>query len=193
MKRSAVAIAGIVLGAVLACDLLIVKLGESSAEPRPKGPARIEVDIKAPSRVPVLKAEAQEPTVEGATAFVRHWFDALNFSLAHATDEPLISITGAGCQQCSGWILGIHKWKGAGLTLGGGLAVPVSLAVGPFSTREPVQFAATYLISPATLTDRQGKAQSYPGGRTRGGLTVLWANGRWQMTDIVLDVKQATR
>lgn len=152
---------------------------------------QVEIDLKAPSRRPELRAEGRQPTEAGATAFTLFWFDALNYSLANADTDLLAGHTGAGCRQCSGYLIGLARWKEQGAKLDGGLSVPVDLAIGPFSTTEPVQFAATFLTTPATVTQKDGSAQDYPGGRTRGAVTVLWANERWQMTDLVIDVKQA--
>lgn len=130
------------------------------------------------------------PTEAGATAFALFWFDTLNYSLARTTTEQLASYTTAGCRQCTGYLIGIQRWKESGARLEGGLTVPLNLAAGPFSTLEPVQFAATYLTTPATVTQKDGSANEFPGGRTQGGMTVLWNNDRWQMIDIVLDVTQ---
>jgi hypothetical protein len=150
----------------------------------------VVADLRAPSRAPHLPVS--QPTVAGARDFVLFWFDTLNYSLAHGDDDLLVAHTGAGCRQCSGWLLGINRWKGEHLTLAGGLTYPLGLAIGPFSSTEPVSFAATFANSPATLTSGDGTVVGrYPGGTTRGGLTVLWANDRWQMTDIVLDVPQS--
>ena len=153
----------------------------------------VEVDLRAPARLPALPAAAAQPTVAGATAFTLFWFDTLNYSLANNDADALASYTGVGCQQCSGWLIGISRWKASGGRLDGGLTVPLDLAVGPFEIAEPVSFAATFLTTPATVTRPDLPAQEYPGGRTRGGVTAFWANDRWQVTDIILDVTQAQR
>ncbi len=151
----------------------------------------VEIDLKAPTRKPLLPAAAKQPTAEGAKAFVLYYFDALNYSLSHGDTDLLAHSTNAGCQMCNGYLLGIAKWKQDHARLAGGLTVPAALAIGPFSTTDPVTFLATFLTSPATLTKPDGTATDYPGGRTRGGLAVLYANGQWQMTEIVLDSSKA--
>lgn len=182
--------AGLLVVAVALCDVLVFQLG-STAPPASAAPKRVVAEIKAPTRMPQIKPAASRPTAEGATAFVLFWFDALNYSLNHGDTDLLVHWTGAGCRQCTGWLIGISRWKAAGATLTGGYTYPVNLAIGPFSSTEPVSLAATFLNSAATLTQRDGTAQRYPGGTTRGGLTVLWGNGRWQMSDIILDASQA--
>jgi hypothetical protein len=179
---------GLLVVAVLVSDVLIVSLGGKDDA---KAVAPLVLDIRAPSTQPQLRAAAQQPTTEGATAFALFWFDTLNWSLTHADDDLLVSHTSAGCRLCTGWLIGINRWKAQGRTLRGGLSYPLNLAVGPFSTTGPVTFAADFVTTPAALVAPDGTAERFPGGRTRGGLTVLWANGRWQMTDIVLDVHQA--
>jgi hypothetical protein len=162
--------------------------GDDAATP----PAQLtEVDLRAPSRLPVLKDAAKQPTEAGATAFALHWFDALNWSLSHNDDDLLAGITGAGCQQCTGYLIAVKRWKDSAARLEGGLSVPLDLAIGPFDIAQPVQFASSFLTTPATLVAKDGTATAYPGARTRGGLTVVWANGRWQMTDLVIDVRKA--
>ncbi len=183
---SAVALSGLV---ALVTTRFVGGSDEPAAQTRPM--PGVEVDLKAPSRRPELGGEATQPTEAGATAFALFWFDALNYSLAQSDTDLLAGYTGAGCRQCSGYLIGIARWKDRGAKLEGGLTVPVDLAVGPFSTTDPVQFAATFLTTPATVTEKDGNMAYFPGGRTRGAVTVLWANERWQMTDIAIDAMQA--
>lgn len=161
------------------------------ARPAADAQAGFEVDLKPPTTKPEIGPEAQQGTEAGATAFALYWFDALNWSLSQDDSDLLASHTGAGCGQCSGYLISISRWRDEGTELEGGLTVPLELAAGPFSTTEPVQFAATFLTTPATLTEEGGTATDYPGGRTQGGMTVLYSNGRWQMTDLVIDASQA--
>ena len=166
-------------------------LGEDRAADTAGRTPVTEVDLRAPARLPVLPAAASQPTEAGATAFALFWFDTLNYSLARLDSDALVAYTGAGCGQCNGWLVAISRWKTSGSTLEGGLTVPLNLAIGPFTKGEPVQLSADYLTNPATVVDSTGKGADYPGGRTRGGLTVIFANGRWQMTDVVLDATTA--
>lgn len=152
-----------------------------------------EVDLRPPTHLPRLPAEAGEPTEAGATAFSLFWFDTLNYSLSVLDSNALAAHTGATCSQCNGWLIAIQRWKQDGASLEGGLSVPVELAIGPFSVEQPVQFAATYLTTPATVTRPGADVADFPGGRTGGSLTVLWANGRWQMADVVLDAQMGQR
>lgn len=186
----------VLVAAVVACDLAIVGFGDgrgdaAEAAEQPGARQQVVAEIRPPSRVPQLPDVAAQPTVEGATRFVRYWFDTLNWSLSQYDTDLLVHHTGAGCRLCSGWLIGIGRWKADGTRLAGGLTYPVSLAVGPFSQGQPVTFAARFATSPAALTDRSGQVRRYPGGVTTGGLTVVYANGRWQMSDIVLDASQS--
>lgn len=159
----------------------------------PSGPVagRItEVDLRAPTRQPGLPAEAKQSTEAGAAAFALFWFDTLNYSLSVLETDALAAHTGTGCSQCNGWLIGIERWTQEGARLQGGLSVPIELAIGPFSIAEPVQFAATYLTTPATVSRAGQQPAEFPGGRTRGALTVLWANGSWQMIDVILNVER---
>ena len=178
-------------GAALAAGSVTLLAGGQADGSNDRSPSQgVEVDLRPPARLPALPAAAGQPSVAGATAFTLFWFDTLNYSLANNDADALASYTGVGCQQCSGYIIGISRWKASGGRLEGGLTVPLDLAVGPFSDTEPVTFAATFLTTPATVTLPDGPAQEYPGGRTRGGVTVFWANGRWQVTDLILDSTQ---
>ena len=183
----------VVAGVLVAAGTTIALRGQDRAEPaQPAGSdgARVtEVDLRPPTRQPGLPATASQPTEAGATAFSLFWFDTLNYSLSVLDNDALAAHTGAGCAQCNGWLIAIQRWKQEGATLEGGLSVPVELSVGPFVPEQPVQFAATYLTTPATVSRPGKQVADFPGGRTRGALTVLWANGRWQMTDVVLDVQ----
>lgn len=184
--------AALALGVTGLCDGLILALGDDGNQAHAAGRDAtgrpiVEIELKAPTRKPELPPTATEPTVAGATAFVRYYFDALNYSLAHGDTDLLAHHSNAGCGLCSGYLLAISKWQAQGAHLTGGLTVPAGLAIGPFSTTEAVPFVATFLTSPASLRQPDGSVADYPGGRTRGGVAVLYANGRWQMTAIVLD------
>jgi hypothetical protein len=148
----------------------------------------VEIEVKAPSRKPELPSRAMAPTPAGATAFVLYWFDALNYSLARGDTDLLAHHSNAGCRFCTGYLMSILKWKEQGVRVEGGLVVPAALAIGPFSATEPVTFATTFLVSPGSLRQPGGAQTEYGGGRTRGSVTVLHANGRWQVTDVVIDL-----
>jgi len=190
-RVTALRVVALVIAGIAALDVAIIKLGGSDNAEAANTAKAVVAEIKPPSRQPQIKDAATKPTPEGATAFTLFWFDTLNYSLAHADTDLLVGWTSAGCRLCTGWLLGIGRWQADGSRLQGGLTYPANLAIGPFSTTKPVAFAATFLTSAAQVTAKNGKVQRYPGGRTQGGLSVLWANGRWQMTDIVLDAKQA--
>lgn len=183
-------LATMLVGVIALTDVLVIKLGDSGAKASDK-PTRLVAELKAPSRAPQIKEAATKPTPEGATAFVLFWFDTLNYSLARQDTELLAHWTNAGCRQCNGWLIGISRWKNDGSRLEGGLTYPVKLAIGSFSTTQPVAFAAEYLTSAAGLVGKNGSVQRYRAGRTQGGLSVLWANGRWQMTDVLIQASQA--
>lgn len=192
MRRRSALLLSAALAVVLVGTVLVLGLRwtDEPAQANPGQRPVLEVDVRPPTRQPQLPAAATEPTEAGATAFALFWFDTLNYSLANLDGDALASHTGAGCQQCSGWLIGISRWAGAGAEVDGGLTVPLDVAVGPFSVTEPVSFAATFLTTPATVTEPRLSPVGYPGGRTRGGFTLLWANERWQMTEVVIDARQ---
>ena len=172
--------------------LIYVLLDDGSAPARRAGAGpTVEVDLRPPSRRPEPSAAAKEPTEAGATAFALFYFDALNYSLANLDTDLLAGHTNAGCSQCTGYLIGIQRYKDQGARIEGGLTVPVDLAIGAFTPTEPVAFAATFLTTPASVKQKDGTAADFPGGRTKGGFTVLHANGQWQVTDLVLDATQA--
>jgi hypothetical protein len=187
-SRSRVAL---LLGALLAGAAVLLATFGLRGDPAPVAPRAVEVEVRPPTRAPAFPAVAAEPTEAGATAFVPWFFDVVNWSLSSGDTDQLASASGAGCAQCSGWLLGVARWQAEQAQLDGGLTVPLELAVGPFRATEPVSFAATFLTSPATLTRPDGTVEQFPGGRTRGGVTVLWVNDRWQVTEVVLDTRTA--
>lgn len=184
-------IAAVAVVSLLVGGLLVAKALRGDDEPAKPTRQITEVDVRAPSRVPTLKPAAMEHSEAGATAFALFWFDALNWSLANGDTQLLADYTGAGCGQCNGYLIALQKWKDSGARLEGGLTVPLQLSIGPYAADQPVQLASAFITTPAQVVAKDGSVTAYAGGRTQGGVTVLWANGRWQMTDIVIDVSKA--
>ena len=186
-RRRALAVAALAVGVVTITDALVISQGDSEA----KAKKVYVAEIRPPSTMPRIKPEAMKPTAEGAAAFALYWFDALNYSLSHGDTDLLAHWTNAGCRQCNGYLIGIADWKSDGTKVEGGLSYPQQLSIGPFSTTQPVPFVAEFLTSAAQLTKADGTVQRYPGGRTQGGLSLVWEHGRWQMNELILDRTQA--
>lgn len=177
--------------------LALVAAGCSDAEADESGPSLApgqttiaveSLELVPPAEAPEPPPELQEPTEEGAIALAEYWFDGLNYSLANNDVELLEGWTAGSCPQCNAWFIIIGENASAGNVMDGGFTYPVRLAIGPFSTREPVTFAATFVSTAATITRPDGTADAYPRLEGDGFFSVVWSeeSGRWLMADVQL-------
>lgn len=79
---------------------------------------------------PALPSEATTPDAAGAAAFVRHWFDLVNYAYATGDTGPLVSASDTRCETCSSFIDSIESQYSSGGSFTGG-AISVLDAVAP--------------------------------------------------------------
>jgi hypothetical protein len=146
------------------------------------------VDLVAPTVRPEIPEEALEQSEAGAIAFVRFWFDALNYSLSTNDTELLAPWTSGNCPQCTSWLITITGNANADAVMEGGLTAPVTLAIGPFSPDGPVFFAATFVNEEAVVTTPDGRREAYPRLVSDGTLAIEWSreSQRWLMSTVEL-------
>lgn len=189
-RPSAAAAAGLVLLALVIAACSGAEADQSGPSLAP-GQTTIAVDsleLVPPVEAPEPPRELQEPTEEGAIALAEFWFDGLNYSLANNDIDLLEGWTAGSCPQCNAWFIVIGENTNAGNVMDGGFTYPVRLAIGPFSTTEPVTFAATFVSTAATVTRPDGSADAYPRLQGDGVFSVVWSeeSGRWLMADVRL-------
>jgi hypothetical protein len=100
----------------------------ATASPSPIGPI-----------APVLPEAAKANTTVGAKAFVRYWFEALNYASHTGDSAPLVSASTADCVACNGLRNRIKSIYGVNEHMVGGdwHLVPLSGWFGPRRCRRP--------------------------------------------------------
>ena len=94
----------------------------SSASPSAPGPSSSSSEAPAaetsPTMValtaPVLPAAATTADAAGAEAFVRHFWDTVNYAYASGDTAAILAISEAGCQGCVGLKDGVESATSAG-------------------------------------------------------------------------------
>jgi hypothetical protein len=74
-----------------------------------------------------MPAAAKEHTKAGAEAFVRYYWEVVNYAQATGDTDSLREISDPGCDFCTAGIEGIESIYGDGGTITGGETTPVAL------------------------------------------------------------------
>jgi len=109
--------------------------GEADAAPSPSSssstPSETPTASPSPTAVaPTLPPEAMERTAAGAEAFVRHWFEVLEYAYATGSTEPLDEISGQECESCQTFIERINDRYSSGGSFRG-LLITISSSAAP--------------------------------------------------------------
>jgi Family of unknown function (DUF6318) len=112
------------LGAFLLVGALGLLVGCGASDPSATAneqiqPASTPAHI-APSAAPTLPAIAKVNGLEGATATVQYWYDALSYAQQSGDLKPVTSVTTSDCQSCSQLFASIRSaYAGGGAVRGG--------------------------------------------------------------------------
>src|SRR5689334_5309504 len=77
---------------------------------------------------PVMPDAAKETTKAGATAFVRHYVDVLNYATFTGDTEPAHSLDGGKCKSCERMLASIESIYSAGGHVEGGAWTPTPVS-----------------------------------------------------------------
>lgn len=148
--------------AVLALLVALAGCQEESADPpSPKpSPTVTESPTESPSAPaePDMPAAAKEPTQAGAEAFVRYYWDLVNYAQATGDTKRLRSVSAATCVQCDGGIDAIDDVYGRDGRIVGGRYVVDRLEASKLESSVP-RFRLTYaLANTSQVIDLPGSA-----------------------------------
>lgn len=80
---------------------------------------------------PQMPPEAREATPEGAAAFVRHFFQLVNYAYATGDTEPLRRASHSDCETCASVVDQVEQRYSTGGRISGGEISVVSAQAGP--------------------------------------------------------------
>lgn len=164
----------------LACLLLLAGCGGDD-------PAPIVADpTPSPSGTPTPTASAapqpwEERSKAGAVAFVEHWVEVLNESVASTGAAELAAISSPTCETCSGLISLIDGWRRDGTSVQTpgweiqGVRIPNS------QTRPPFDAAVRIKRPPEIVVRRDGARERYEGSTETYSVRLSWRRGGWSV------------
>lgn len=168
-------------------------LATTSASPTPTpSPTAVykPADASGPAQnvpVPVMPEVAKTETKEGLEAFVRYWYEVLDYAYETGDTESLAIISGPNCVFCTGLKDGVEEAWGEGRWIsGGGIDTPaITATIEP--NAEP--YAVVQVIQQAIeIRNPDGSLHQAPTAATNTGsrAAATFAPQGWTMTDLGL-------
>jgi serine/threonine-protein kinase len=118
----------------------------SGNEPQGGGPEPSDVGPPATLRTtpPQPPASAEPATAEGGSAFVRHWFEALNYAIGSGDTSALEAASNSSCGTCAEAIEFVRNAYGDGGSLRGGGYTVRSVTTDDFWSLENAKFGVVF-------------------------------------------------
>lgn len=137
--------------------------------------------------VPELPEAAKAETKEGAIAFAKYWYAALNYAYQTGDFGPLDAITGPGCRMCAKVRPGIVEWNSEGRWIAGGLVVVKGAFTEFVKTAEGHYQVTTQLEQPGGSLHRADASieESVPASQVLADImSVRFTGGVWNAVDV---------
>lgn len=165
MLRLPHALVGVALAALVACSS-----GSSDTEPAalpPAMPGSAGPPASSPSRPVTPSTRPSDPTVgvptaarantaQGATAFVRYWYEQLNLAYATLDADALDNLSDPTCQSCRGYIKNIRSIAAARQEARGVEFEVLAAEAPPLDDQIPL-VSVLYRVSPYTIVSTDGQ------------------------------------
>ena len=159
--------------------------GEADSAPSPTSssstPSETPSASPSPTAVaPTMPPEAAERTAAGAEAFVRHWFEVLEYAYATGDASELRQYSAENCASCNRFLERIEGEYARGGSFEG-VAVDVVSAAAPPPDDLGALVSAQIMESRAIARDGSGAVVSDTPARGPTGIVfaVEWRDGRW--------------
>lgn len=156
---------------------------ESSSEPAPPSTSTTAEPTPTGPVEPTLPAEADGDSRTGVEAFVRFYWDVVNYATKTGETELLERLAQPSCDTCEAGIEGIHRVYGRGGRITGGeYAVarvePVPSGGGHWAVITHTTIGTQRTIGAGSLNG------TFPGGRAKWLLGVAWVSGAWSVSTL---------
>ena len=172
--------------ALAALALVMGCSSEAAEEPTSLQPITASPVVPAAS-AGVLPADAQAPTPEGARAFARFWFEALNKAAATGDTADLRALAHPECQACRRFAESIDFLYKDGGGIRGGVFTVTAVEAPADSAAEEVPVTVVYDVTPTDQLNRDGSVRKRIEAlrQVAGEMTVVRAGGSWQVRELV--------
>lgn len=132
---------------------------------------------------PTLPPEAQGDDAAAAEAFVRHFWEMVNFAQATGRTQTLEDLAATNCAACSGGSERIRKAYDAGGRMEGGALALVAVESKAYQAGDRNGFLVTVEaeVEPQKITVPGAEPETYPGGPARIRLVVERAGPGWRV------------
>ena len=137
--------------------------------------------------IPVLPEAAKAETKEGAIAFAKHWYEALNYAYQTGDFVPLDAVTGAGCRMCAKVRPGIVEWNSEGRWIAGGLVTVKGAFTEFVKTADGHYQVTTQLEQPGGSLHRADSSieKSVAASQVLADImTIRFTDGGWKAVDV---------
>jgi len=137
--------------------------------------------------VPVLPEVAKTETKEGLEAFVRYWFEQLNYAYQTGDVSGLDAVTSPNCAYCSKLSASLTtNYEGDRWLAGGNITTPVSTTSFERSSDGNFQVILQVLQTPVSYYEAGGKEfrTASDGSNTGNVLLANFVNGAWRVNDL---------
>lgn len=153
----------------LAAALLLPLLAACGGAPQASNPPTLDRSPSASPTAPeppALPTSATRGGAPGATAFVKHWVDVLNFAGASGQTAALEELSATDCVRCEALVSGIDAiYKDGSRIEGGGWTVT---STRPYGTREQRFFIDAVIDSePQSVVSSDGTKKKFDGAQDR--------------------------
>ena len=178
------------LGA-LAVGVMLLAGCQSNPEPPPlesasESPSPSATESPTPA-APTLPAEAKGTSEAAAKAFVRHFFDSLNYAMNSGNTSHLRSLADDGCRSCEAIASNIDKTYGAGGSITSRGWVLQSIHRVPLQPRDRPILDLGVLMTPERVLKRAGgDPKTFEGGKQPMTMYLVTLNGEWRVTRLDL-------
>lgn len=137
--------------------------------------------------VPVMPEAAKAHTQAGAKAFVRYFWQVVNYAQATGDTSGITAISVGGCKGCEGGVAGISKVYAAGGTIRGGKSTPSHLKVEWLQAGKlQLAYVTVVLRFSAQVVDMPGAGKDTVtrSSRARDRLELLADSGGWKVAQL---------
>lgn len=138
----------------------------------------------SPTEAPTMPAAAEERTLGGAEAFVRHWVDTFNYSTSTGATQPLETLSDDTCEGCANIVSATDVIYDAGGRIESTGWKIRRVGVTPGETvRAPSVAAQIQRSSQRVFQTPEGRADRYEGGPAAYIFDLTWSGG-WRMAEV---------